>query len=88
VKVQVSRSVLTPQVTALGERLVTHAGLGMLAEVADLSGLTSGLNAMFAVDGHRWRRQPRCCAVLDQACLRVDRHVQRWRARCVRWATS
>jgi hypothetical protein len=35
VKVQVSRSVLTPQVTALGERLVTHAGLGMLAEVAD-----------------------------------------------------
>jgi len=46
--VQVSRSVSTPKVTTDGVRLVSHAGVGMLAEVADLSGLTAGLTAMFA----------------------------------------
>jgi hypothetical protein len=47
-----------PVVTADGERLVSHAGVGMLAEVADLSGLTAGLCALFARHGHRWRRHP------------------------------
>src|SRR4051794_41792491 len=45
-------------VTANGERLVSHAGVGMLAEVADLSGLTAGLSGLFARHGHRWRRHP------------------------------
>jgi Transposase DDE domain group 1 len=58
VKVQSSRSATTPIVTADGERLVSHAGVGMLAEVADLSGLTGGLSALFARHGHRWRRHP------------------------------
>src|SRR5215212_5424871 len=43
-------------VTACGERLVSHAGVGLLAEVADLSGLTGGLSALFARQGLRWRR--------------------------------
>ena len=46
--VQVNRSVSAPVVTTKGERLVSHGGVGMLAEVADLSGLTDGLTAMFA----------------------------------------
>jgi len=45
--VQVNRSVSTPVVTTKGERLVSHGGVGMLAEVADLSGLTDGLTAVF-----------------------------------------
>src|SRR4051794_8303708 len=45
-------------VTANGERLVSHAGVGMLAEVADLSGLTAGLTGLFARQGLRWRRHP------------------------------
>jgi hypothetical protein len=44
-----------PVVTAQGERLVSHAGVGMLAEVADLSGLTAGLTGLFARQGLRWR---------------------------------
>jgi hypothetical protein len=47
------RSTTTPVVTADGERLVSHAGVGMLAEVADLSGLTGGLFGLFARQGHR-----------------------------------
>src|SRR5215212_6093397 len=43
-------------VTACGERLVSHAGVGLLAEVADLSGLTGGLSGLFAGQGLRWRR--------------------------------
>jgi hypothetical protein len=45
-----------PAVTAHGERLVSHAGVGLLAEVADLSGLTGGLSGLFARQGLRWRR--------------------------------
>src|SRR5215213_1484927 len=45
-----------PVVTADGERLVSHAGVGMLAEVADLSGLTAGLSGLFARHGLAWRR--------------------------------
>ena len=55
-KVQGSRSSIVPVVTAAGERLVSHAGVGMLAEVADLSGLTAGLTGLFARQGLRWRR--------------------------------
>src|SRR4051794_35773248 len=58
VKVQSSRSATAPMVTALGERLVSHAGVGMLAEMADLSGLTGGLNGLFARQGLRSRRHP------------------------------
>jgi hypothetical protein len=58
VKVQDSRSTTVPVVTADGERLVSHAGVGMLAEVADLSGLTGSLSDLFARHGHRWRRHP------------------------------
>lgn len=54
-KVDDSRSVAVPVVTAQGERLVSHAGVGMLAETADLSGLTAGLSGLFARRGHRWR---------------------------------
>ena len=42
-KVKGTRSVAVPVVTANGVRLVSHAGVGMLAELADLSGLTGGL---------------------------------------------
>jgi hypothetical protein len=55
VKVNDSRSVAVPALTAAGERLVSHAGVGMLAELADLSGLTGGLNGLFARQGLRWR---------------------------------
>src|SRR3954454_2924317 len=55
VKVQSSRSATAPMVTAQGERLVSHAGVGMLAEVADLSGLTGGLSGVFARPGVRGR---------------------------------
>ena len=53
--VQVSGSVQVPRVTALGERLVSHAGAGLLCEVADLSGLTAGLSGLFARHGYQWR---------------------------------
>ena len=55
VGVKVSRSVSTPVVTAQGERLVSHAGVGMLAETADLAGLTAGISRLFAGHGHVWR---------------------------------
>jgi hypothetical protein len=55
VKVNDSRSATVPMVTANGERLVSHAGVGMLAEVADLSGLTAGLSGLFARHGLAWR---------------------------------
>lgn len=55
-KVQDSRSVAVPTVTAQGERLVSHAGVGILGEVADLSGLTAGLTRLFRSQGHLWRR--------------------------------
>jgi hypothetical protein len=71
-KVKVSRSVTVPRVTALGERLVSHAGLGMLAEVADLSGLTAGLNAIFTLDGHRWRRHPPGVTIVRAASAIAD----------------
>ena len=57
-KMQSSRSATAPMVTAKGERLVSHAGVGMLAEVADLSGLTAGLSGLFARQGVRWRHHP------------------------------
>jgi Transposase DDE domain group 1 len=56
VKVNDTRSAAVPAVTAKGERLVSHAGVGMLAELADLSGLTGGLSGLFARQGLRWRR--------------------------------
>lgn len=55
-KVKGSGSVAVPVVTADGERLVSHAGVGMLAEVADLSGLTAGLSELFASQRLYWRR--------------------------------
>jgi hypothetical protein len=58
VKVKGNRSVASPLVTAQGERLVSHAGTGLLAEVADLSGLTGGLTGLFGARGLRWRRHP------------------------------
>ena len=54
-KVNGSRSVAAPVVTALGERLVSHAGVGMLAEAADRSGLTGGISRLFGGHGHVWR---------------------------------
>lgn len=54
-KVNVTRSAAQPAVTADGERLVSHAGVGMLAELADLSGLTAGLSDLFTRHGLRWR---------------------------------
>ena len=56
--VKVSRSVSTPVVTAQGERLVSHAGVGMLAETADLWGLTAGISRLFTGHGHVWRASP------------------------------
>jgi hypothetical protein len=44
VKVEVCRSVTAPQVIALGEHLVPHAGLGSLVDVADMSNLTGSLS--------------------------------------------
>lgn len=43
-------------VTTAGERLVSHGGSGMLAETADLSGLTTALSGLFTAGGYRWRR--------------------------------
>jgi Transposase DDE domain group 1 len=56
VKVNDSRSVAVPEVTAKGERLLSHGGVGMLAEVADLTGLTGGLSGLFERQGLGWRR--------------------------------
>jgi len=46
VEVHDSRCASVPVVTTLGERLVSHAGTGMLAEIADLSGLRSELSGL------------------------------------------
>jgi len=56
VEVHGSRCVSVPVVTTLGERLVSHAGTGMVAEIAVLSGLRSELSGLFAAGGYRWRR--------------------------------
>ena len=54
-----NRSVLRPVVTTQGANLVSHAGAGVLAELADRVGVTGGLTALFARRGHRWRtREP------------------------------
>lgn len=54
-KVHDSRCASVPVVTTAGERLVTHAGAGMLAEIADMSGLRSELSGLFRAGGYRWR---------------------------------
>ena len=53
---QVIRSVTRPKVMADGERLVTHGGSSMLAEIADLAGLTAGLSGMIRSGGYQPRR--------------------------------
>lgn len=65
--VKVSRSVSTPVVTALGEGLVSHAGVGMLAEIADLSGLTAGISGLFGGHGHVWRAHEPGVSVVQAA---------------------
>ncbi|MDY7103740.1 MAG: IS1380 family transposase, partial [Actinomycetota bacterium] len=50
-----SRSVLRPVVTTDGANLVSHAGLGLVGELADRAGVTGGLSELFARCGHRWR---------------------------------
>ena len=55
-KVQVSGSVSCPVVTTDGGGLVSHGGLGVLAELADgLSGRTGALSGLMARYGHRFR---------------------------------
>ena len=49
-----SRSVLRPRVTTDGQGLVSHAGVGLLSELADRSGLTLGLSHAMAGCGIRW----------------------------------
>ena len=55
-KVHRSRSVLRPRVTVDGQGLVSHAGVALLSELADQSGLTGGLSHAMAGCGIRWRR--------------------------------
>ena len=47
------------------EQLVSHAGIGLLAELADRIGLTHALEqlAARAAAGHAVTSQPRCCAI-------------------------
>ena len=71
-RVKVSRSVTTPVVTALGERLVSHAGVGMLAETADLSGLTAGISRLFGGHGHCWRAHDPGVSVVQAAAAIAD----------------
>ena len=54
-------------VTAQGERLVSHAGVGMLAETADLSGLTAGISGLFGGHGHVWRAHEPGVSVVQAA---------------------
>jgi hypothetical protein len=54
VKVHRSRSVRRPQVTTDGEGLVSHAGTGLLGELADRSGLTVGLSEAMGDCGISW----------------------------------
>jgi hypothetical protein len=53
-KVHRSRSVLRPRVTTDGQGLVSHAGVALLSELADRSGLTLGLSKAMAGCGIRW----------------------------------
>lgn len=71
-KVNDSRSATAPAVTANGERLVSHAGVGMLAEAADLSGLTAGLSGLFAGQGVRWRRHAPGVSLVRAAAAIAD----------------
>jgi hypothetical protein len=53
-KVHCSRSVRRPLVTVDGENLVSHAGAGLLAEMADRSGLTAAMSVAMAGCGISW----------------------------------
>jgi hypothetical protein len=72
VEVRVGRSVTVLRVTADGDRLVSDAGLGMLARVADMTGLTAGLASLFTVDGWCWRRHRRGVTIVRAACAVAD----------------
>ena len=49
-----NRSVRRVRVTTDGHGLVSHAGVGLLSELADRSGLTAGLSHAMADCGIRW----------------------------------
>ena len=53
-KVHRNRSVRRPLVTVDGENLVSHAGTGLLAEMADRSGLTHALSVAMGECGISW----------------------------------
>ena len=53
-KVHRNRSVRRVRVTTDGHGLVSHAGVGLLSELADRSGLTAGLSRAMAGCGIRW----------------------------------
>jgi hypothetical protein len=53
-KVHVSRSVHRPKVTTDGRNIVSHAGTGLLAELADRSGLTGAMSEAMADCGISW----------------------------------
>ena len=53
-KVHRNRSVRRVRVTTDGHGLVSHAGVGLLSELADRSGLTAGLSEAMADCGIRW----------------------------------
>lgn len=71
-KVNDSRSTSTPVVTAQGERLVSHAGVGMLGETADLAGLTAGISRLFGGHGHVWRAHDPGVSVVQAATSIAD----------------
>lgn len=54
-KVHRSRSVRRAKVTTDGENLVSHAGAGLLCELADRSGLTQAMSVAMANCGIHWR---------------------------------
>jgi hypothetical protein len=51
-----NRSVLRPRVIADGQGLVSHAGIALLSELADRSGLTAGLSTVMGGCGIAWRK--------------------------------
>ena len=53
-KVHRNRSVRRVRVTTDGHGLVSHAGVGLLSELADRAGLTHGLSVAMAGCGIRW----------------------------------
>ena len=53
-KVHRSQSVRRPKVTTDGEGLVSHAGTGLLAELADRSGLTEAMSVAMGECGISW----------------------------------